>query len=92
VHWLYVHAGLNSGNSPWYLFPSGAFGYFGVLTIVWAVLRRLNCHQPRCWRIGRFPVEGSLLHACHRHHPSPPTHESIRKRYHLYAGKQIGDG
>jgi hypothetical protein len=94
VGWLqnFFGFGNGQGNSSHYLFWSGAGSDLAYVAVVWAVFRRLNCHQPRCWRLGRFPVEGTLMHACRRHHPSPPGPGSIRKRYHLYAGKQIGDG
>ena len=97
MHWLWFYGGLSSGNSPWYLFPSG-WGSILVpplLTaapIVWVLARKHNCHEPRCWRIGRYPVAGTPWSACRRHHPEPPRRGSIRKQYHLYAGKQPGRG
>ena len=87
---------LGTDGGAWYNFYSGIFGVLvfggGMLTTAWATARHNNCHQPRCWRIGRFPVEGTQLKACHRHHPSPPTKETIRERYHLYAGERPGRG
>ena len=80
------------GNSASYLFWSGIGSDLAYLGILWAVFRRLNCHQPRCARLGRFPVEGSQLHACRKHHPSPPERQTIQKRYHLYLGERPGDG
>lgn len=91
-HWF----GTDSGNSAPYLFYSGIFGVIvfalGQVATVYAVLRRNNCHQPRCWRLGRFPVEGTKWTACHRHHPAPPVKETMRERYHLYLGEKPGDG
>jgi hypothetical protein len=88
--------GLDSGNGTWYLFYSGIFGVLvfaaGMTANVYVNLRKHNCHQPRCLRLGRFPVEGTPWSACHRHHPSPPQRDSIRKRYHLYAGERPGRG
>jgi hypothetical protein len=84
--------GIDTTTGPWYAFWSGAGSDLAYLGIFWAVFRRMNCHQPRCPRLGRFPVEGTQLHACHRHHPSPPGRDTIRKRYHLYLGERPGDG
>jgi hypothetical protein len=88
--------GTDNGNSPFYLFYSGLFGVLvfaaGQAVNAWANLRRHNCHEPRCWRVGRFPVEGTAWSACHRHHPSPPRRGSIREQYHLYVGERPGRG
>ena len=92
AHWF----GTDNGNSATYLFYSGIFGVLvfaaGQIAAVYAILRRNNCHQPRCWRLGRFPVEGTTWNACHRHHPHPPDSGTIRHRYHLYVGERPGDG
>ena len=86
--------GLDGGA--WYNFFSGLFGVlvvgFGLLWNAWVNARRHNCHQPRCWRVGRFPVDGTLLFACRRHHPHPPQPETIQQRYHLYLGDKPGKG
>jgi hypothetical protein len=88
--------GLDSANSPWYLFWSGFFAVtvftVGIVTNVYVHVRKNNCHEPRCLRIGRFPVEGTAWVACHRHHPDPPERDSIREHYHLYTGDKPGRG
>lgn len=84
--------GVDNGNSATYLFYSGLFTVLVFAGGQWANIRRHNCHEPRCWRIGRFPVEGTPWSACHRHHPSPPRRGDIRERYHLYVGRQPGKG
>jgi hypothetical protein len=88
--------GLDSGNSAWYLFYSGIFT---VITVAASQLlrgyqeaRHHNCHEPRCWRIGRFPVEGTSWTACKQHHPEPPSKGDIRTKYHLYIGDKPGRG
>jgi hypothetical protein len=30
------------------------------------------CDVKFCFRLGRFPVEGTIWHACYRHHPTSP--------------------
>ena len=90
---LLLHVlGVDDASGRWYLWWSGIGSDLAYLGIIWAVFRRLNCHQPRCPRLGRFPVEGTQLHACHRHHPAPPARETIQKRWHLYFGERPGDG
>jgi hypothetical protein len=82
--------------APW----SGSVSDFGLIaasasgfTFTWAFLRKHNCHTRRCWRIGRHKVEGTEFIVCRKHHPEDkPTAEDIRRRYHLYAGKQVGRG
>lgn len=73
--------GTDSGNDPVYLFYSGIFGVLvfaaGLLWNAWVNARRHNCHQPKCWRVGRLPVDGTAWVTCKRHHPSPPTQETI---------------
>ena len=92
MHYL----GTDNANGSWYLFWSGFFGVLvfalGMAASVWAQLRKSNCHEPRCWRLGRFPVAGTAWHACRRHHPEPPSKGGIRKQYHLYLGDKPGRG
>jgi hypothetical protein len=86
--------GLDGGA--WYNFFSGLFGVLvitgGLVGNAWVNARRHNCHQPRCWRVGRLPVEGTPFVVCHRHHPAPPGAETIRQRHHLYVGDKPGRG
>jgi hypothetical protein len=92
VYWVLHWLGIDTTTGPWYAFWSGAGSDLAYLGIIWALVRKHNCHQPRCWRIGRFPVEGTQWATCRRHHPAPPTRESIRERYHLHAGDRCGRG
>jgi hypothetical protein len=83
MHWLWYHAGLSSGNSPWYLFPSGwgsillAVGFLTTPIVLW---RKHKCEVHKCWRLGRHGVEGTRFTVCRRHLPSGHgriTHEHI---------------
>lgn len=55
---------------------------FGTLGGVW---RRMNCHVEKCWRIGRYKIDGMCV--CHVHHPNPEirkrgvSHEHIKNIY-----------
>ncbi len=31
--------------------------------------RKINCHERRCWRVGKHHIEGTPYVVCHRHHP-----------------------
>jgi hypothetical protein len=57
--------GLDSPEDPWYLWWSGAGSNLALWGFIWAVLRRNNCAEPWCWRIGRFNREDGRV--CHRH-------------------------
>jgi hypothetical protein len=94
MHWAAHFFGFDAGqgNGAHYLFWSGAgsdLAYFGIL---FAFLRHYNCHQPRCWRIARLPVQDTPFRTCRKHHPNPPGRDTIRERYHLYAGSRPGKG
>jgi hypothetical protein len=43
-----------------------------VITLIAFVIgayRKINCHEPGCWRISKHHVEGTPYVTCHRHHP-----------------------
>ena len=84
--------GVDNASGRWYLWWSGIGSDLAYVGIIWAFARHANCHQPRCWRIGHLPVEGTPWKTCRRHHPSPPQRGDIRKRYHLYIGGKPGRG
>jgi hypothetical protein len=92
VHWVLHLAGVDDLSGRWYGFWSGVGSDLAYLGIFGTLARKHNCHEPRCWRIGRFPVEGTAWSACRRHSPVPPGRGSIREQYHLYAGKRPGRG
>lgn len=63
--------GLDNVSGAWYAFWSG-FGSIlerlvELAVIGYVLLRKHNCHHPRCPRIGRFP-DGEW-HVCKKHHP-----------------------
>ena len=93
MHWAHF-LGIDGG--PFYNFFSGIFGVLvfggGLLTTAYVTARKHNCHQPRCWRVGRLPVQGTAYVVCRKHHPSPPAEDTIRDRWHLYAGRRPGRG
>lgn len=70
---LLLHiVGVDNVSGRWYGFWSG-FGSdvteFAVLGALVGVLRRHNCHVHHCWRIGKFPVDGTSYIVCRKHHP-----------------------
>ena len=90
--WLATHTGTDDLSGPWYGFWSGfgsdlaEFGLIGaVATAAYQVVRKFNCHEPRCWRVGTHPAAGGQFLLCYRHHPDfqgrPPTHEMIERMH-----------
>ena len=87
------------GNSPAYLFWSGAGSDLGELAIVVGlagIYRRHNCQIKGCWRIGHHkftePGTGTERCLCWRHHPDVKSRQLTKERLHLYLGKQPGKG
>ena len=70
--WIAHILGLDDGSGRWYLFWSG-FGSdiseLAIFAALFGIIRRHNCHARRCWRVGRFPIEGTGHVVCRRHHP-----------------------
>lgn len=68
--------GIDDVSGPWYAWWSGAAGDLGLLGAAYALLRKHNCHQRWCPRIGRHPHGDWML--CGRHHPiGAPTAGTI---------------
>ena len=69
LHWLAVHTGVENEASHYYAFWSGFGSDLSEIAIpaaAWGLFRKHNCHQRRCWRIGRHVVDGTPW--CDRHH------------------------
>jgi hypothetical protein len=74
MHWLEHFLGMDMSGDP-YGFWSGFGSDLSELAIFGALLamvRKHNCHVHGCWRIGRFPVDGTTWTVCRRHHPDDP--------------------
>jgi hypothetical protein len=94
--WLAVHTGITDLTGPYYGFWSGIGSDLAELTLIGAVgtgvyqiVKKYNCHQPGCWRVGNHPAAGGQFYLCWRHHPDymagKPTREIIAQlhREHL---------
>lgn len=68
-HWLSHWVGADNPSGAIYLFGSGWFANAAFLSAPLVVLRKHNCHAKGCWRIGRFPVEGTAYALCRKCHP-----------------------
>jgi hypothetical protein len=99
--WLAVHAGLNDLTGPYYGFWSGIGSDLAELTLVGAVatgayqlVRKYNCHQPRCWRVGNHPAAGGRFYLCWRHQPDnsggKPTTEIIAQLHREHVAREQG--
>ena len=95
-YWFEVHTGTVNEPGPYYGFWSGfgsdleEFGIFGAIGAgIYQLVRKYNCHEPGCWRIGQYHAAGGQFLLCYRHHPDyqgrKPTHELIQRlhREHL---------
>jgi hypothetical protein len=66
-HWLAHILGLDNPAGGWYLWHSGIEGNLGMLGAAYVLIRKHNCHQPRCWRVGRHTNDGKQ-YRCAKHH------------------------
>jgi hypothetical protein len=89
-NWLQVHTGTINESGPYYGFWSGfgsdleEFGILGAIAAAfYQLVKKYNCHEPGCWRIGNHPAADGQFHLCYRHHPDfqgkKPTHEVIER-------------
>ena len=90
-HWLQVHTGTVNEPGPYYGFWSGfgsdleEFGILGALgAAIYQLVRKYNCHEPGCWRIGNHPTADGQFHLCYRHHPDfqDPSQRISHRRLH----------
>lgn len=86
---LSQETGTSSSNSRAYDFWSGFGSDIGEATLIVAVAgawRHVNCHTPRCWRLGKHPAADGIYKLCRHHHPElagkgRPTLESIHAHH-----------
>ena len=98
-HWLQVHTGTVNEPGPYYGFWSGfgsdleEFGILGAIGAgIYQLVKKYNCHEPGCWRVGQYPAAGGQFLLCHRHHPDyqgrKPTHELIERLHREHLERQ----
>jgi hypothetical protein len=98
-HWLAVHTGTVNESGPYYGFWSGfgsdiaEFGVLGAIgTAMYQLVKKYNCHEPGCWRVGAHPAAGGQFLLCYRHHPDfcgkKPTHDLIVRMHRMHAEQQ----
>jgi hypothetical protein len=98
-HWLAVHTGTVNEPGPYYGFWSGfgsdiaEFGILGAIaTAVYQQIKKYNCHEPGCWRIGTHPAAGGQFVLCYHHHPDyqgkKPTHDLIDRMHREHVEQQ----
>jgi hypothetical protein len=98
-HWLAVHTGTVNEPGPYYGFWSGFGSDLAELSILGAIgtgvyqlVKKYNCHEPGCWRVGTHPAAGGQFLLCYRHHPDfrgeRPTHDMIERLHRQYAAQQ----
>ena len=98
-HWVQVHTGIVNETGPYYGFWSGfgsdieEFGILGAIgAAIYQLVKKYNCHEPGCWRIGNHPAAGGQFNLCYRHHPDfrgkKPTHEVIERLHREHLERQ----
>jgi hypothetical protein len=98
-HWLGVHTGTLNEPGPYYGFWSGfgsdlaEFGILGAIaTGIYQLVKKYNCHEPGCWRVGTYEAAGGQFLLCYRHHPdfrgSKPSHDLIVRLHEEHAAQQ----
>ena len=98
-HWLQLHTGTINESGPYYGFWSGfgsdleEFGILGAIGAgIYQLVKKYNCHEPGCWRIGQHPAAGGQFLLCYRHHPDyqgkKPTHELIERMHREHLERQ----
>lgn len=73
MSWLVHLLGLDDPGGRPYAFWSGFgsdLGYLAFAGGLAAWLRKHNCHQHHCWRLGRHPLDGTGIYLCRKHHPT----------------------
>jgi hypothetical protein len=99
-HWLQVHEGIVNESGPYYGFWSGfgsdleEFGILGAIAAgIYSLVRKFNCHEPGCWRVGNHPAAGGQFNLCYRHHPDfqgkKPTHDLIERLHREHLERQV---
>lgn len=66
-HWFLTVTGSNNTSGTWYGFWSGFGSDLMEFTVLGVLYRKLNCHEPGCWRIGLHHHKHLVL--CKKHHP-----------------------
>jgi hypothetical protein len=98
-HWLGVHTGTLNESGPYYGFWSGfgsdlaEFGILGAIaTGIYQLVKKYNCHEPGCWRVGTYEAAGGQFLLCYRHHPdfrgTKPSHDLIVRLHQQHAEQQ----
>jgi hypothetical protein len=102
-HWLAVHTGTINEAGPYYGFWSGfgsdlaEFSILGAIaTAAYQLVKKYNCHEPGCWRVGTHPAAGGQFLLCYHHHPdyqgTKPTHDLIVRLHQEHAKQQAAIG
>lgn len=66
MHGIAWFLGLTNASGGWYLWWSGIVGDIALVGGATAIYHKHNCHEPRCYRIGKHTVDGSPW--CNHHH------------------------
>jgi hypothetical protein len=70
MHILFVLLRLTNASGAWYLFWSGVYSALSTIGVTILMLRRYNCHWPKCPRVAWQPnPNGNGQMICRKHMP-----------------------
>lgn len=59
---------------------------------MYQLVKKYNCHEPGCWRLGNHAAADGQFNLCYRHHPDfqgqKPTHELIERLHREHLERQ----
>ena len=59
---------------------------------MYQLVKKYNCHEPGCWRVGNHPAADGQFSLCYRHHPDyqgkKPNHELIERLHREHLERQ----
>jgi hypothetical protein len=64
------------------VWPWSLLGLGGVVTAVWFFIRKHNCHEPGCLRVGRVTVDDKGTLSCFHHYPEGKPRKGHIQRAH----------
>lgn len=78
--WFLTFSGVHSTAMA--ILWGGLLSCLSYVTVVPVALRHLNCHEKRCWRLGKheYDLDGTKYKVCAKHHPAMDHKNPVRAR------------
>lgn len=75
--WFESFTGANNTSGVAYGFWSGFVGDLFIFGTMVTFYKKHNCHQQRCWRVGKHVVDGTPY--CSKHHMDKREYNKIKE-------------